>query len=271
MNQLRGGQVQDQQREQHRLFIYGGCVSRDAYDFLDGDKYDLLHYVSRQSVISATSESDVELLAGLDVGGGPWERKNLEGDIRGDVMEQVASHIDEIDTLVWDILIDRNGVVRTTDGKYVTYSYDLELAGVFDRMQDAGLYGERIYFGTERHFSLWTAAVDRFLSGLEVSGLREKLLLIVAPWATTMDDGGTLTQGSQEPSPEEANGLYPRYYEYLTKTKGVRSTAIPETAAIGKRHHKWGPAPYHYVDAAYEHIRESLMASADGYLPKYSA
>lgn len=254
--------MEDHRCDQRKLFIYGGCVSRDAFDFLEEYGYSLLHYVSRQSVISATSESDIALLSGLDVGAGPWERRNLEGDIRGDVIEQVAAHMDDMDALVWDILIDRNGVVRTADGKYITYSYDLDEAGVFRRMKETGLFGEWVRFGTDHHFALWTAAVDRFLANLELHGLTNKLILIIAPWATTMDDGGAPVYGGREPTPDEANALYSRYYDYLTKTKNVRSITIPKAVAIGKRKHKWGPAPYHYVDAAYEHIREALMTTS---------
>lgn len=232
--------------------MYGGCVSRDAYDFMSRDEYTLLHYVSRQSVISASSTVDTGILADLDMR--PFQRRNAEGDFKGDLIDRITPHADSIDTFVWDILIDRNGVVRTTDGKYVTYSYDLQSAGVFTRMQELGTYGERVHFGTDEHFQLWVTAVDDFLVFLKASGILDKVLLVIAPWATTADDGGTPNHWTQGPTPDEANALYPRYYDYLTDVWRLRSVTIPEEAVITRRDHKWGPAPYHYVDAAYEHI-----------------
>jgi hypothetical protein len=36
------------------IFIYGGCVSRDTFELMK-EKHSLVHYVSRQSLISAAS------------------------------------------------------------------------------------------------------------------------------------------------------------------------------------------------------------------------
>lgn len=261
--------MQTRSQPKNRIFMYGGCVSRDTYDFLDRAEHQLLHYVSRQSVISAFSDLDTGLLAELDMR--PFQRRNAEGDFRGDLIDRIEPFSDLIDTFVWDILIDRNGVIRTTDGRYVTYSYDLQSAGVFDRMREIGMFQERIHFGTDEHFFLWTASVDRFLSYLDSKGIADKLLLIIAPWANVMDNGGTPTHWAQGPTPDQANSLYPRYYDYLTNTKGVRSVTIPEEAVMTRHDHKWGPAPYHYVDAAYKHIREALLHDPALYAPKYSA
>ena len=36
-----------------RVFIYGSCVSRDTFEYLDPDQFEIVQYVARQSALSA--------------------------------------------------------------------------------------------------------------------------------------------------------------------------------------------------------------------------
>lgn len=243
------------------LFLYGSCVSRDSYDFLDRGEFKLLDYVSRQSIISTYGPADPAVLDAADMSS-KFQIRNSRGDFVGDLWDRMAPALNDVDLIVWDIIDERNGVVETSDGGYVTFTYDLHRAKVFASMEAAGTFVRRIPFGTDEHFELWCASVDRFYDDLVSRGLADKLRLIVAPWALHADDGGVPNHWALGPTPAEANDLFVRYYDYLTVARGIACIDLPVSAAVTRRDHKWGPASYHYVDSAYEFIVSGIKAAA---------
>lgn len=233
-----------------KLFMYGSCVSRDTYDFFDRAQCQLLGYVSRQSIISAFHPADPAVLERSTMTS-PFQLKNSQGDFRGDLFSRLEAEGRDADVIVWDLIDERNGVVRTADGGYVTFTYDLHRANVFALMEEDRSFLGRLGFGSNEHFELWCRSVDRFMAELDTRGVKGKLLLLVAPWALETDTQEEPTHWSLGPSPAEANALFERYYEYLRRVHEVSTLEASAESVVTRKDHKWGPAPYHYIDAPY--------------------
>lgn len=240
-----------------KIFMYGSCVSRDTFDFFSRESCLLLGYVSRQSVISAFYPADPGVLTRSSMSS-KFQMRNSVGDFDGDLLARIDTEGQGADVILWDIIDERNGVVKTTEGGYVTFTYDLFRADVFSLMKEIRTYGERIGFGSDQHFDLWRGAADRFIHELDVRGLRSKLLLLVAPWAEVTNEGNPPNVWSLGPTVSQANMLFERYYDYLRDVHNLATVRLPSKAVVSRQDHKWGPAPYHYVDEAYAVFRKGI-------------
>lgn len=240
------------------LFLYGSCVSRDSYDFLDRNDFKLVDYVSRQSIISTYSPVSDSYLS-IEQMNSPFQIRNAQGDFLGDLWQRYDSKDIIPDLFIWDIIDERNGVVEFDANGYVTFSYDLFRADVFKVLAAENVDFRRVLFGTDEHFERWCSSVKLFLADLHSRGISDRLVLLIAPWAVQDNLGGTPNFWNQGPGIAEANALYSRYYTYLVDDMNVPSITIPQHLAVTKRDHKWGPAAYHYIDGAYEFLVSKIM------------
>lgn len=241
-----------------RIAIYGSCVSRDTFDFFRGGFASLQSYVSRQSLISAMHPADSKWVEPSEISS-PFQLRNAVGDFVGDAGYRIGRPGANLDTLLVDLIDERNGVLKLRSGGFVTYSYDLFRAGIIDRLYAAEEVEERVCFGTDKHFEVWKQSATTFFDELCGSSRGGRIVSIESPWALATEAGGRPNVWSHGPEPEVANVQYERYYSHLRDIASL-SVALPESLAVTKTDHKWGPAAYHYIDAAYEHLVSRIEA-----------
>lgn len=232
------------------IFIYGGCVTRDAFEHLEG--HTLLEYVARQSLISAAS-AGTDLL-GTRALASAFQNRSLDGDIKSTLLPKLRRRAHDADLVLMDLLSERLGVLALSDGSYVTNSRELHASGRLGALKP-----KQIAFGTDRHFNLWQRAVGRLMRNLSDANLTSKVLVIETPWASQTDTGEPVTPYRGIPA-AEANKLYLRYYDHM-RTLGLRGVRIPDELAVSSLNHKWGPEPYHYADPAYHWMRDQINAA----------
>ena len=87
-----------------KVFIYGGCTSRDAVDHYSGHGLELHSYIARQSLISAFKPAAPSVIDTSGVSGN-FQQRMLSGDVTGTLPKHLARHADEIDLIVWDLMI----------------------------------------------------------------------------------------------------------------------------------------------------------------------
>lgn len=163
-----------------RVFIHGGCISRDAVDFYPQYGMEMVAYVARQSLISAYSRSDK---SAYDVSSvkSSFQRRMFAGDVAGNLPTLLRRT--EFDLLIWDLMIERVGVGKAPDGRYITRNMDFAGAGVGPKLS------RYLNFGTEPHFEAWSAACRKHVALLEEIGALEKVVLNATPWASVDDKG----------------------------------------------------------------------------------
>ncbi|MDU0347385.1 DUF6270 domain-containing protein [Actinomyces sp. MRS3W] len=242
--------------------VFGSCVSRDTAEELHRRGWRVAAYVARQSLLSAGSQvcGDVLNLEGFS---SPFVRRVHAGDLAGDRRARLAAHAAHTDVLLWDIVDERLGVLELPDGELLTRTTEGLTAGLYDSLEDARL----LEFGTDEHFERWTAALPAWREELQELQLLDRTLLLQAAWALEDEDGAP-TPTSWGMGAAEANWFSQRYYEAAAQVTGVRVLRLPDELTISGTHHTWGPAPFHYQDAAYTWLAQQIDRFSQESLPR---
>ncbi|MFZ3454791.1 DUF6270 domain-containing protein [Arthrobacter sp. 7Tela_A1] len=233
------------------IFVYGGCVTRDAFEHMK-DRHSLVQYVARQSLISAASKPTKSL--SMDSLGPDFQNRSVRGDLDSSLHRLIRKTASRTELFIFDILSERLGVYRLPGGTYITKSVELAKTGLIKTLPRSASV---IKFGTEEHFELWKPAADALLDTLKNAGLFNRTLLFEVPWTNVTDTGEEVPRFRGWDAAYAAD-LYARYYSYL-RALGVRVATIPEQLAVSTLQHKWGPSPYHFVDEAYLWMKEEVL------------
>lgn len=236
-----------------RVFIYGSCVSRDTFEYLPQDRFTLLKYIARQSLISAFSPPVEDVPAAVEELPSAFQRRMQRGDFASDVLRQIHRSKEEIDLLLWDLVDERLGVYVYGDGTVVTRTVELIRSGLDEEI---AAEAEHLPFGSDEHFARWAGAAERYLAFLDAQGLRNRTVLLAVPWAERAVSGEP-TPSSFGTSAAEANQTFTRYYEAL-ESRGV-SVTQPTRTPVADVEHRWGLAPFHYAETHYRDVAEALQ------------
>lgn len=235
-----------------RIFVYGSCVSRDTLEFLDPEKFQLVDYLARHSLLSAGTDASYKLPADLQVPS-DFQARMIQTDWQGQRLSNLASLSSTVDLLMWDLIDERHGVHWFPTGEIVTRSIDVLGS---EPASSLLLDDTRIPFGSNTHFEGWAEKAREFVNFLKEHGLLERTRLIRVNWAQTVTDG-TEVPSSMGISSTEANADFQRYYTLL-KSLDVPTIEVPEDIVQADPNHRWGLAPFHYVPAVYEYIGAEL-------------
>lgn len=234
------------------IFIYGSCVSRDAFDYLNKADNLLLGYTARQSLISAVNNSFAADAASGQLSS-PFQIKNLQGDFDGNLFQILDDISESADFIFWDLTDERLGVIEVNDSTYVTRSTELVQSGILGDETEH----HWIKFGTERHFGLWKQAVIRLAEFIKGANLESKIVLFNLPWSMHDDEGAALGR-YWAMLPDEANNFLARYVAVVREHLDVFCLDLPWQSTVSNRQHKWTLAPYHYTDDVYHAIANRL-------------
>lgn len=231
-----------------KAFIYGSCVTRDAEPWFNHSGLELAGYVARHSLISATHPAGAR---GYDFSRikSAFQRRMTQGDVTSHLRTQIERN--SPDLIVWDLCDERHGVRPAPGGGMVTSIRNHVKEGIHP-----GPFGPIIPFGTEEHFSLWKAELPVLLGMLNEIGLADSIFLNATPWAVFDDAGADLGD-----APRQFNSAAERYID-AAGTAGVHVARVTQEAAVASTHHKWGPAPFHYVDDTYRAQLTEITALA---------
>ncbi|SDN22031.1 hypothetical protein SAMN05216355_101277 [Actinomyces ruminicola] len=232
--------------------VFGSCVSRDTVEVLRRRGWRVGAYVARQSLLSAGSRApgDALDLEGFD---SAFVRRVHAEDLAGDRHSRLAAAAARTDVLLWDIVDERLGVLELPDGELLTRTTEGLTAGLYDSLEGARL----LEFGSDEHFERWEAALPAWRAELAGLGLADRTLLLHTPWAI-VDEGGEHTPTSWGVGAVEANWFAERYYQAAAEATGVRVLRLPDELTVAGTHHTWGPAPFHYQDAAYTWLADRI-------------
>lgn len=241
------------------IFIYGGCVTRDAFEHMKDDHM-LVHYVARQSLVSAASPATTIL--SVDTLSTGFQNRSVRGDLQSSLHPSITRFAPTTDLFVFDLLSERLGVYRVPGGTYITKSVELAKTGLVATLPRAAVV---IAFGTDEHFNLWKAAADALAARLRTAGLLDRALLFEVPW-TDVTITGEMVPKFRGWDASHANKLYARYYAYI-RSLGIRVVPVPEELALSTTSHKWGPSPYHFIDETYIWMKHQILGVLESLAP----
>ena len=239
------------------ILVYGGCVSRDLFGVMAPNEKPK-NYVARQSLISAATlpinVPEINLSSS-------FQKRMVVSDFRSELFSMFADSPHCTDLVLMDLLGERLGVLELKGGRFLTHSNELVRSGAKDIIGEHRL----IKFGTEEHLSIWKIAAIQLHKNLLQNGLVEKTVVLNTPFADFDENHSPLRKHMGKNSDQWADSYAP-YYEFL-RTMGITVFDMKDEFAVGSSNHKWGPAPYHYIEEAYNFWAGNI----DSYLSGHSA
>ena len=241
---------------QANIYIYGSCVSRDTFEYLPKDKFKLVGYTARHSLISAFSHGTSRYAEMSDLTG--FRRRLLDDDASAGVLQRINAARNEIDLLVIDIIDERLGVYTSPSEGVLTRSLEAMQSGI-DRSMRENM--EHIPFGSDEHFARWRASLEQLLRDLRAIGLIERTLFLGVEWAE-LDTNRNNAAASFGVHAGAANAQFARYYDAIESSAGNGLFRLPANLVRADPNHRWGSAPFHYDDATYWTIAAEIAARA---------
>jgi hypothetical protein len=238
-----------------RVFIYGSCVSRDTFEHLDPEQFELLEYVARQSVLSATTRP-VESLA-PPVLESRFQQRMVTGDFQSSLRPLLAQHAAEIDVLLIDLTDERLGVYLLPDGTVVTRSVELIESGAEQTLPQGAHY---VAFGTQQHYEYWSGAIRALGDSIRQTAPRAAIALLDIPWAE-WSESGQQTPDSFGVAAAQANPVFRSYVEVAVQTLGAHVISLEPAQVMSGPHHPWGDAPFHYAEKVYLDVVRRLTGA----------
>lgn len=223
--------------ERQRVFIYGSCVSRDAFELTN--KFQIASYVARSSVGSAFSQP-VYSLQGSDLSANTsaFQQRMVSADIEKRLAKDLLEQ--EFDVLLIDF-IDERLAIAEIDGGVITLSPELSRCGI--SLDSTHI----VRSGSEEHFSHFTQGWRKLTDLVNP----RKILVSRVFWAV-LEDAGEARRA------REANAYLRRLYDHVTDTPGIAFIDYPPELLQADPAHRWGPSPFHFVSEFYNRTIEGV-------------
>lgn len=236
-----------------RLFIFGSCVSRDAFDFPGAD-VTLVNYVARTSLASQLSAPYVlpDIVEKLP---SKFQREMMMIDM-GKTLFGILQQ-DIFDLLFLDF-IDERFSIGLFDGARLSLTQEF-VAGVAGNL----IYSEWNRFSEEK-FSAWKRGFDELI---DLISLKANAPLIVINKVYFAAKSGEDFQSSvkcerfMDSEITRNNKFLNRMYNYVESNyKNIQFITYDDRFLVAKPSHKWGLAPFHYIDDLYfETLRQIML------------
>lgn len=237
-----------------KVFLFGGCVIRDAYQMLRPE-IGLAGYVARQSLLSAMGPS-TDLLE-EPVLESKFQERMLRGDIAGDLLEQIDSVSEEIDLLVIDCNIERVGVYELEDGSYITRSSELAKSGIMSNLSQQPRVVSPWTQGFQEKYRFAASGLVEELAARDLLG---RTMLVRSPMALLDSNGDPFDKHVNRPVDQVRDALL-RVTDVLA-SQGIDTISLPEDLAIGDPGHQWGRMPLHYIPTATKWVASEMRSRA---------
>jgi hypothetical protein len=227
--------------EPARIFIYGSCVSRDAFEVSGAPR--LVDYRARSGLGSAFGAvTGLQTEIDLEQNPSAFQRRMVASDLAKDLGELLMTT--PFDYLLVDFIDERLQLIRSSNG-YDTYSPELSRAG-FD-LNDH----ELVPSGSDEYFKAFQAGWNRLRKVVPAN----KIIINKAFWATSDEMNQDI--GDMELA-RKNNAILGRLYAFVLTDPGVRYVDYDESDIRAKVGHKWGLSPFHFVDSFYHKTLATL-------------
>lgn len=235
-----------------RFVIFGGCVSRDIFNFSKSSDIFVKDYYARSSFASVFSDSS-EFPHELKKLNSPFQQRCVVRDFDKSFKGKVAEG--DFDYLLVDFLSNRfNIAVKNTS--VLTISNELIKSGF-----DPKATGYQVVVrNTDKYFSYWKLGFEKFAAHCRQHGVADKVILNKVYLADRLQDGGLMPGGFTTEVVCKYNDFLDRCYEFSNeKMPEVKWLTYSERNVLGAVEHKWGPGPFHYIDEFYQEGLKQLV------------
>ena len=226
------------------FLIFGGCVTRDVFDFCEMRDLEVVEYFARSSLASMCSEK-VDIDIDLQKIESTFERRCVERDLDKCFLEMVENNafdylIFDFLSIRFDIMLNGNKIITLSD-EIIKTDYDF-----------ASNSFRTIKNNSEEFFYYWKCGFDRILSLCQAISIVDKLVLNKVYIANCSANGLPFSDFYDKKYIEEFNQLLSKLYDYYdNKVKSGFVLNYDPKLFLGSNTHKWGLNPFHFVDDFY--------------------
>lgn len=239
-----------------KFVIFGSCVTRDVFEFMDMADCELVRYFARSSLGSAYAASKVE---GIDVSGiaSAFQRAVVCADLNKEFEDFMRSG--EFDCLIYDPIDERFDLLLLEDDRVCTLSNELRQVYKAADIVNA----RRLKSGSEEFYAHWESGWIAFIAQLDRLEKRAALCINKVFWAETTAAGDDFRPSYDAAGIKRANEFLERIYSRMSRDiPQEQFFEFPQELMVGANEHKWGASPFHYVEAYYSGLARVLEGLA---------
>lgn len=220
------------------ISILGSCVTRDAIEFLENVQID--YYASRTSLISMMSDkTDYNILINENLHG--FLYRTLEEDNKKTHFDKFGSTVS--DYLIIDFIDERFAILKDINNNYITCSNYVE-----SHTNCLDFYSYKIPKLTMQTLSIWIQSAKKFSKKINNYYKQDRIILHEAYFA-----------GDSHLAKHNNIHLSIMYNFLKVLMPKIQVIKIDDCSLIMNSKHKWGEAPFHYIDSYYEKFSLQLM------------
>lgn len=230
--------------------IFGSCVTRDPFQFAEGVSVPL--YCARQSIASSASPrasaaflSQVRFTQGIEA----FHQRSIESDIGKTALGKLRKLPAEIPVLI-DLIEERVPLGVTSEDTIVTLS---EAAQKFSNLPE--LVVRQIAPWGDEHGALFETALPALGTALE----GKTVLIHRAFYAENRGDFPGINA--------RLRSMYDAVQEAVP---GAQVIEVAPKMLLSEPNHKWGYAPFHYIDDYYTEILNQIESLIGESIPRKS-
>lgn len=238
------------------VVVFGSCVTRDAFEYVDKASCVLLKYFARSSLGSAYAQNRA---VGLDLSGinSAFQRGVVQADLLKEFPEYLQAH--DFDLLVYDPIDERFDLLETRNYAICTLSNELAQTGA----RDLAVVNRVIRSGSDEFYQQWERGWEALISQLDQLGKRSALRINKVFWSIATQSGVDYAPTYDQARIRCANMFLRRLYLRMERDVGPQQVfALAPDLMQGADEHKWGLSPFHYVEPFYLELA-SRMANAN--------
>jgi 16S rRNA G966 N2-methylase RsmD/peptidoglycan/xylan/chitin deacetylase (PgdA/CDA1 family) len=234
------------------LFIFGSCVSRDAFGQHNGGLYRLETYVARSSLGSALGRVPMQGI-NLEKIESPFQRRMVEIDTSKSLEALLLAS--KADIILIDMIDERFDLFQSPSGAVCTVSNELRSSG----FQPDPVTGTVIKSGSEAFYLMWEQGWQAFIAILKKKSLLPRLRINQIFWSPTHEDGSPFRVGYLPADILRANQFLQRLYQRMERDLDASHfISFPKELMLASLNHRWGSSPFHFVDKFYLHMTNNL-------------
>jgi hypothetical protein len=226
------------------FLLFGGCATRDIFDFCDTGNLKVEEYFARSGFASMCSDK-VNIDIDLHKIESSFEKKCVARDLDKSFLEVVKNN--RFDYLFFDFFSTRFDVA-VNDKKIITLSDEL-IKTDYDFSSN---YFRIVHNNTEEYFNYWKCGFERIMDLCQTTSIDHKLVLNKLYLADSTEDGRQFPDFFDKVYINNFNQLLSKFYDYYEQN--VRSGFVfnyDPKLFVGSTKHKWGLNPFHFIDDFY--------------------
>jgi hypothetical protein len=240
-----------------RIAILGSCVTRDAFGFFPQDDVEITVFIARTSFISLYSPPMQIALEKADIAAETnFERNCIHADLFKTSLPRLEG---DFDYLLLDFMEERHNLIKCGE-TYILDTLPLRDSRVIQRLPPF-VEVDRLAAKTTK---LWDENAARFIGFLHDQRIgAERVILHESGFAQRYRDKGQECDFAEfkAHSYDKYGALLQRYHAHFAEAlPGLHRIAIESELLVGNGAHKWGRAPFHYIDDYYARFLEKFRA-----------